>query len=146
MVSVDGDNVRASREACEEPMMNSDDKPTHAADEAIPKTAATTPTAAAGTRAAAGYRPFVVRDRTDSHRYIVDLEGQTAFLQYERTLNTISLVHTEVPTAFRGRGVASALTRFALEAARAEDVVVVPRCPFVQAYIRRHPEFAALLG
>ena len=57
----------------------------------------------------------------------------------------ITLTHTEVPPALGGRGVGSALVRGVLEAARARGLKVVPKCPFVSAFMGRHPEFNDLL-
>ena len=48
--------------------------------------------------------------------------------------------------ALRGRGIASRLVQGALESARAAGLKVVPRCPFVSAYIAKHPEFGDLLA
>jgi len=55
------------------------------------------------------------------------------------------LVHTEVPESAEGKGVGSALARAALDHARREDLSVVPRCPFMASYIRRHPEYGDLV-
>jgi hypothetical protein len=57
----------------------------------------------------------------------------------------ITFTHTETPLALRGRGIASRLARGALEAARAQGLKVVAKCPFVSAYIAKHPEFGDLL-
>jgi predicted GNAT family acetyltransferase len=48
------------------------------------------------------------------------------------------LIHTETQPDFEGRGVGSALTRMALDAAREQDHMIVPLCPFVEGYIDRH--------
>ena len=53
--------------------------------------------------------------------------------------NVINLLHTEVPKALEGRGYANELARAALEYAAAENLTVRPTCPFVRAYLRRHP-------
>jgi len=82
-----------------------------------------------------------VRDNADASRFELEVDGQVAFLQYERQPGAIVLAHTEVPPAFRGRGLASALAKGALEAVRAQGLRVVARCPFVKAYLRKHPEF-----
>jgi len=58
----------------------------------------------------------------------------------------MSLDHTETPVAARGRGIASQLTRGVLEEARSRGLKVVPRCPFVAAYIDRHPDFRDLVA
>jgi uncharacterized protein len=79
-----------------------------------------------------------VRDNRAAHRFELDVNGQVAVLVYERRADELVLVHTEVPPSLRGRGLADRLVREALEAARAEGRRVVPVCPFVRAYLRRH--------
>ena len=87
-----------------------------------------------------------VRDNAALNRFELDADGHVAVAYYRRTPGVITFTHTEVPPALEGHGIGSALTRGALEAARAEGLKVVPRCPFVSAYISRHPEFADLLA
>ncbi len=84
-----------------------------------------------------------VRDNADAHRYEIAVGGQTAFLEYRRRPGVVVLVHTEVPPSLRGRGLAARLARFALESARSAGQRVVVRCPFVKAYLERHPELRA---
>ncbi len=55
------------------------------------------------------------------------------------------LIHTETQPEFEGRGVGSGLTRMALDTALDQEEMVVPLCPFVETYIERHEEYAALL-
>jgi len=55
-------------------------------------------------------------------------------------------VHTGVPAAIGGRGVAAALVRAALDHARGEGLKVVPACSYVAAYFKRHPQDADLLA
>jgi predicted GNAT family acetyltransferase len=54
--------------------------------------------------------------------------------------------HTEVPKELEGRGIGSALVRGLLEIARAQGLKVQAVCPFVKAYLDRHPEYADLLS
>ena len=68
-----------------------------------------------------------------------------AFAAYLRHGGEIVFTHTEVPPALEGRGVASALARAALDDARRKGLAVIPRCPFVAAFIRRHPEYRDLV-
>jgi predicted GNAT family acetyltransferase len=84
-----------------------------------------------------------VTDNVADRRYEVTVEGHTAHLVYARRPSTTVLVHTEVPPALRGRGVGGVLAKHALEAARAEGVRVIAQCPFVKAYLRRHPEYGS---
>lgn len=74
-----------------------------------------------------------------------ELDGQRAFIAYERSGDRIVYLHTEVPPQLEGHGVASILAKAALDDARARGQKVVALCPFVSAYIRRHPEYADLV-
>jgi hypothetical protein len=78
-------------------------------------------------------------------QFEIALGSDMALLTYRRQPGRIIFNHTEVPPAFRMRGVAAKLTRAALDYARAQDVDVVPSCPYVAAYIRKHPEDRDLL-
>ena len=73
------------------------------------------------------------------------LNGEVAFVSYEISDGSINLYHTEVPPAFEGEGVGQALVRTALEFAREQGLSVIPSCPFVAAYIRRHREYQGLV-
>jgi uncharacterized protein len=73
------------------------------------------------------------------------LEG-LAFLRYQLLRDgTFVLMHTEVPPALGGRGLASRLARTALDLARSHGAKVIVRCPFVAAYIEHHPEYRELV-
>ena len=56
----------------------------------------------------------------------------------------ITFVHTEVPPELGGKGIGSKLVRGALDQVRARKLRVVAQCPFVKAYIEKHPEYADL--
>jgi uncharacterized protein len=90
--------------------------------------------------------PNPVRDNAARHRFELDADGHLAFSEYRRDGNTLTVMHTEVPTALNGRGIGSALVRGLLDIARAQELKVKPRCPFVAGYIAKHPEYADLLG
>ena len=79
-----------------------------------------------------------VTDNSARHRFELPVDGQTAFLTYERTRDSIRLLHTEVPAAFRGRGFGETLVKGALDCARADGLRVVAVCPFVRAYLKKH--------
>jgi len=86
----------------------------------------------------------VVNNASDG-RFEVSNGGELAFLRYRVRDGTLYLIHTEVPKALEGQGYASALAHTALEYAQSEQLRVVPWCPFVRAYLRRHPEYASLV-
>jgi len=81
-----------------------------------------------------------VRDNPEASRYEITREGRTAILVYRREPGAIALVHTFVPPPLRARGLAKRLVSFALADARGRGERVIPECPFVQAYIGKHPE------
>ena len=53
-------------------------------------------------------------------------------------------LHTVVPESLGGLGVGTALVTALTNDARAGGYRIVPRCKFVAAQARRHPEWAAL--
>lgn len=83
----------------------------------------------------------VVRDNKDAHRYEARIDDQLAMIAYHRTADRITFIHTETPTSLEGHGIAGKMARTALEDARAHHLGVVPQCPYVASYIRRHPEY-----
>jgi uncharacterized protein len=85
--------------------------------------------------------PPVITDAPERGRYEAHLDGELAgILQYIVKYGRIALIHTEVSPAHQGRGVASALARFALDDARRRDLKVIVNCPYVQDYVARHPD------
>lgn len=86
-----------------------------------------------------------VFNNTTEHRYQLEVDGHLAATYYKLADGVITFVHTEVPNALAGRGVGSKLVKGALDQVRAAGLRVVPRCPFVKAYIERHPDYADLL-
>ena len=67
------------------------------------------------------------------------------FIAYRRGEGVLTLVHTDVDPRWEGKGVGSELVRGALDDLRARGLKVRPLCPFVAAYIRRHPEYNDLV-
>jgi uncharacterized protein len=100
------------------------------------------PTAASGTHASLG---LVVKDNPRLNRFELETDGQLAFAAYQREHGVVTFTHTEVPHAFRGKGIGSALAKGALELARERGERVVPRCSFIATFMRKHPEFQDLL-
>ncbi|MET0694955.1 MAG: GNAT family N-acetyltransferase [Propionibacteriaceae bacterium] len=84
-----------------------------------------------------------IADRPVAHRYEAHLGGELAgFAAYRLRDNTITFVHTSVQPEFEGHGVGSALARYALDDARRRGLSIVVVCPFIKAWIERHPDYA----
>jgi len=86
-----------------------------------------------------------VRQNAALNRFEMDVVGGTALALYRLTDGVMTLTHTEVPAASRGRGIGSRMMHGVLQSVRAQGFKVVPRCPFVADFIDRHPQCADLL-
>ena len=87
-----------------------------------------------------------VRDNTARSRFELDADGVMVFMNYRLAGDVISLDHTETPVEARGRGLASRLVEGALAIVRARGLKAVPRCPFVRAYLAKHPQYGDLVA
>lgn len=81
-----------------------------------------------------------VRDEQSAQRFVLEEDGKVAELTYRTEPGRLFLVHTGVPDAIAGGGIAARLVQFALARARAEHRTVVPWCPYARRWIREHPE------
>ena len=119
-------------------------------EESMPASDAPSWTPITGVHLAAAAEPLAavqVEHEPALHRFVVRAPNGIAELQYrKRKPNTLVLFHTGVPATMAGRGIASRLAHEALEYARLHNSKVVPACPFVRAYIERHPEFRDLVA
>ncbi len=82
-----------------------------------------------------------IRDDRERHRYELAVDGEIAYVRYRRAPGVITFVHTEVPERLGGRGIGSRLARHVLDGARADGLKVVPLCPFIAAFMNKHPEY-----
>jgi predicted GNAT family acetyltransferase len=89
---------------------------------------------------------IVVADAPDRKRFEVTVDDELAgFLVYRSRKGLLALIHTEVEDRFEGRGLGGRLARFALDQASAEKLAVLPFCPFVNDWLKRHPEYVDLV-
>jgi uncharacterized protein len=91
--------------------------------------------------------PDVV-DNADANRYEIRVGSAlagVAVYHSEGDGRRIAFPHTEVQSAFRGRGLGSRLVRAALDDAGDRGLIVVPICPFVADWVRLHPEYIRLV-
>ncbi len=88
---------------------------------------------------------ITVENNEDRHRFEAHTGEDTAVLEYTLATNLIVYNHTEVPKHLEGQGIASQMAKVALEYAKEHNLKIMPLCPYVAAYIRRHPEYKSLL-
>ena len=86
-----------------------------------------------------------VQNDVSSNRFTSIRDGVESELVYRQVGRRLILVHTGVPDELAGRGVGGALVRAAIDWAAEEALVVVPRCPFANSWLRKHPDVAALV-
>ncbi len=91
-----------------------------------------------------GASVITLRHAPEKHRYeLVDGDRVAGFTRYRlRTRqNQVVFIHTEVHDDYAGQGLAPLLARFALDDVVAHGRRIVAICPFIAAYLRRHPEY-----
>jgi predicted GNAT family acetyltransferase len=81
-----------------------------------------------------------VIDNEAAGRIELTVDGHTSFIDYQLAGRRIFMNHTEVPDALQGKGVGSKLVRGALDLARQRELEIVPICPFIASYLKRHPD------
>ncbi|MGO8700232.1 MAG: GNAT family N-acetyltransferase [Limisphaerales bacterium] len=86
-----------------------------------------------------------VRHVPERRQFEARLQGELAYLSYSVNGDEVSLDHTFVPDAFRGRGVAADLVRAAVDEARQQHWKLRPRCSYAVTFFEGHPEFADVL-
>lgn len=81
----------------------------------------------------------------EGRRFHALVDGHRAVVDYTYADGVMTITHTGVPSAIEGRGVAGALTRAAVDAAKAQGWKVDAQCAYAAAWLKRHKEYADLL-
>lgn len=87
-----------------------------------------------------------VTHNEQAHRFEAATDGLHALLTYRRFPDRIVFQHTEVAPPLEGKGLAAKLARAALDFARAHHLRVVPLCPYISSFLRKHREYQDLLS
>ncbi len=88
-----------------------------------------------------------VVDEPEARRYAAYLGDHLAgFVTYREAPDRIVLIHTEIDPASQGKGLGSRLAREVLDSIRDRGLLMTPRCPFIRAFMERHPEYADLVA
>jgi len=83
-----------------------------------------------------------VIDNPARSRFEVEIDGHLAQLIYERHGDTLVLIHTEVPDELGGHGLGGRLVTAAVDAAEADGLKIVARCPYAKHWLETHPDVA----
>ena len=76
--------------------------------------------------------------RPEQSRFEAEVEGDVAFLAYERSEDGVVMTHTIVPRHLEGRGIGASLAQSAVGWARGEDLEIEPQCSYVRAWMQKH--------
>ncbi len=88
---------------------------------------------------------ITLHDNKAESRFEMKFENHLSFIEYEINGDAIALLHTEVPPALEGRGVGTAIVEKTLKHLEESGLGLIPLCPFVVAYIKRHPEWERII-
>ncbi len=87
-----------------------------------------------------------IKNNEATQRFEVLLDdGEYAFIEYRWYKKDLALMHTAVPEDKQNRGIAGQLAKFSLEHAKAANLKIMVYCPYVGAYLKKHPEYAFLV-
>jgi predicted GNAT family acetyltransferase len=81
-----------------------------------------------------------------ANRFEMKVDGYVAFIEYKLYPGKIALLHTEVAPQLEGKGAATAIIEKALEYIERNHFTLIPLCPLVVAYIKRHPEWKKIVA
>jgi len=87
---------------------------------------------------------IAIRHDDSNQRFEAEVDGYRVVLEYHLRGDVLAIVHTGVPEAVGGRGIAGQLVQAAVEYARDAGLKVAPVCSYSAAWMDRHPEYAAL--
>ena len=79
-----------------------------------------------------------VMHRPDEHRFVVVVDGHTAYVEYEIVGDGFNIVHTIVPSEIGGRGIAGELVRVAYEYAEAQGLKRLATCSYAARWLEKH--------
>ncbi|RYY69010.1 MAG: N-acetyltransferase [Chitinophagaceae bacterium] len=91
------------------------------------------------------FETIELTDNEAENRYEMSFENTISFIEYEKEGDNISLLHTEVDPSLEGRGVGTAIVEKVLKAIEEKGLQLIPLCPFVVAYIKRHPDWERII-
>jgi predicted GNAT family acetyltransferase len=80
-----------------------------------------------------------------ANQFEMAVDGHTAIIVYKEYPGKIALIHTEVPPVLEGKGVATAIIEKALNYIEQNNLKLIPICPVVVAYVKRHPEWRRIV-
>lgn len=91
------------------------------------------------------FENITLHDNKAASRFEMKFENHLSLIEYEIRADVIALLHTEVDPALEGRGAGTAIVEKTLLKIEKDGLQLLPLCPFVAAYIKRHPEWERIV-
>ena len=93
-----------------------------------------------------GSGPTVLHDPAGRRFYVPLPNGAQALLSYDQSGEALDFNHTWVPPEFRNQGLAERVVEAGFRWAQEQNLKVLPTCPYVALFLRRHPDFQPLIS
>jgi hypothetical protein len=88
-----------------------------------------------------------IQNNTHRHRFELETDGRLSIVEYLKVDDdTLALTHTEVDPSLEGHGVGSQLVEGVLQYIEQNNLKIVPLCPFVVVYLKRHPDWNRIVS
>ena len=87
-----------------------------------------------------------VKNDEKAGKFYATVEGQEAKIEYEKSGEVYDLLHTFVPENLRGHGVAEQLVTGALDQIQRQGARFLPTCPYIQGFVKKHPQYQEAAG
>ena len=87
-----------------------------------------------------------VKNDEKERKFYATVDGREAVIEYAKTGDVYNLLHTFVPEELRGHHIGEELVHGALDQIRQQGARFLPSCPFVQTFVKQHPEYQEGVG
>lgn len=88
-----------------------------------------------------------IKNNTHQHRFELETDGKLSIVEYQQIdEQTLALTHTEVDPSLEGHGVGSKLVEGVFRYVEQYNQKIVPLCPFISVYLKRHPDWNRVLS
>lgn len=88
---------------------------------------------------------YQIKHLPEKGRFETDSKGYTAYCEYNRRGDVMTILHTIVPPPIQNEGVGSELMQSLIDFAEEHALEIIPSCYFAQVWLKRHPEYQKLV-
>lgn len=92
------------------------------------------------------FNELALHNNTADHNFEMFVDEQRAIIDYKMKDDKVYLIHTEVPPELQGKGLAEVLVEKTFKYLEDHHLKLIPKCSYIQVYLRKHPEWDRILG